>query len=216
MFTLFRGDIGYLDDPTVPAGSPTPTFAQVVLQINTPRWAGVPFVVKAGKALNERKAEIRIQFKDAPASTFMFNGQSCARNELVLRLQPSEAVYFKINVKMPGLSSQPLQSELDLTYNKRYPGTYNPDAYTRLVLEALRGNQSTFVRNDELEAAWKIFDPVLAAIEQSRAATSPRQSESVTLHPYVYGSRGPERALEVLRGLGITRNANYAWAPGGK
>jgi glucose-6-phosphate 1-dehydrogenase len=83
------------------------------------RWAGVPFVMKAGKALNERKAEIRIQFKDAPASGFMFDGQTCARNELVLRLQPAEAVYFKINVKKPGLSATPLQSELDLTYNER-------------------------------------------------------------------------------------------------
>ena len=115
-----RGDIGYLDDPTVPTGSKTPTFAQVVLHVNTPRWDGVPFIMKAGKALNARKAEVRIQFKDAPASQFMFDGQTCPRNELVLSLQPTDAVYLKINVKKPGLSSMPLQSELDLSYVNRY------------------------------------------------------------------------------------------------
>lgn len=91
-----KGDKGYLDDPTVPAGSNTPTFAQAVLRVHTPRWEGVPFIMKAGKALDERKAEIRIQFKDPPAAGFLFDNQGCPRNELVMRLQPSEAVYMKV------------------------------------------------------------------------------------------------------------------------
>jgi len=220
------GDAGYLDDPTVPAGSSTPTFAQVVLHVNTPRWDGVPFIMKAGKALNARKAEVRIQFKDAPAAAFMFDGQACPRNELVISLQPTEAVYLKINVKKPGLSSEPFQTELDLSYKKRFPSTYNPDAYTRLVLEALRGNQSTFVRNDELEEAWRIFDPLLAAIDRARGSSSSSSSSrgstsrpasasastaAITVHPYVYGSRGPDRAQEVLQVLGFARNEEYIW-----
>jgi glucose-6-phosphate 1-dehydrogenase len=91
-----KGDVGYLDDPTVPSGSRTPTFAQAILHIHTPRWEGVPFIMKAGKALEQRKGEIRIQFKNSPAASFMFGGASIPRNELVLRLQPSEAMYLKV------------------------------------------------------------------------------------------------------------------------
>lgn len=115
-----KGNEGYLQDRTVPEDSLTPTFAQAVLRINTPRWEGVPFIMKAGKALDERKAEVRIQFKDAPAGSFMFSGQAVPRNELVFRLQPDEAVYMKVNVKKPGLFSNITQSELDLTYSSRF------------------------------------------------------------------------------------------------
>ena len=153
----------YLDDPTVPAGSKTPTFASVVLYVNNDRWRGVPFVLKAGKALNERKAEVRryfhdvtdfisktgpislsayrsqpkcssrrrmmktrtgwriaisshphiaqvrIQLRDIPAAEEVFDGKSVPRNELVVRLQPNEAVYLKTNMKTPGLGTDPLQ-----------------------------------------------------------------------------------------------------------
>mmetsp|Transcript_3215 Transcript_3215/g.4995 ORF Transcript_3215/g.4995 Transcript_3215/m.4995 type:complete len:519 (+) Transcript_3215:83-1639(+) len=197
-----KGNEGYLDDKTVPNGSITPTFAQAVLRVHTPRWEGVPFIMKAGKALDERKAEIRIQFKDAPASTFVFDGQTCPRNELVLRLQPSEAVYFKVNVKKPGLFTTLQQSELDLSYHTRYPDVYSPDAYTRLLLDTLRGSQATFVRSDELEASWRIFDPLLKQIE----------SEKRKPLPYTYGSRGPPEADEMLERSGITRHGEYSWA----
>ncbi len=99
------------DDPTITnKDTNTPTFAVIRLKINTPRWHGVPFILKAGKALNERKAEMRIQFKDAPASEFLFAGEKCPRNELVMRMQPHEAVYLKTNVKSPGFSGTPIQS----------------------------------------------------------------------------------------------------------
>ena len=108
-------EVAYTDDPTVPNDSVTPTFATIVLWINNPRWDGVPFIIKAGKALNERKAEIRIQFKSAPAVTTMFglgggdsNDNEIAPNELVMKLQPEEAVYVKTNVKSPGLTTKPI------------------------------------------------------------------------------------------------------------
>ena len=92
---------GYADDPTIEnKETNTPTFAVLKLYVNTPRWAGVPFIMKAGKALDERKSEMRIQFKDAPAATFLFSGQDCPRNELVMRLQPKEAIYVKTNLKV--------------------------------------------------------------------------------------------------------------------
>lgn len=108
---------GYLDDPTVPKGSNTPTFACAVLRIRNDRWDGVPFIMKSGKALNERKAEVRIQFKDVSGDIF---DNKCARNELVIRVQPDEAVYLKISTKQPGMNFMPVETELDLTYKNRY------------------------------------------------------------------------------------------------
>lgn len=109
--------MGYLDDPTVPAGSKTPTFALAVLQIKNERWDGVPFILRCGKALNERKAEVRIQYRDVPGD--IFGGRS-KRNEMVIRVQPGEALYVKMMTKSPGITFDMEETELDLTYNQRY------------------------------------------------------------------------------------------------
>lgn len=116
---LFEGDakLSYLDDPTVPEGSITPTYAMAVLKINNERWDGVPFILKCGKALNERKAEVRIQFRDVPGD--IFSGKP-KRNELVIRVQPGEALYVKMMVKTPGMAFDMEETELDLTYSSRY------------------------------------------------------------------------------------------------
>ena len=102
-------------------GSVTPTFACTCLRIKNERWDGVPFIIKSGKALNERKAEIRIQFKDVPGD--IFDGV-CNRNELVIRVQPDEAIYFKFNTKKPGMNYSPEETELDLTYKNRYEACF--------------------------------------------------------------------------------------------
>mmetsp|Transcript_45217 Transcript_45217/g.102383 ORF Transcript_45217/g.102383 Transcript_45217/m.102383 type:complete len:518 (-) Transcript_45217:42-1595(-) len=199
------GRPGYLDDDSIKdkeRAKRVATFAQVVMWINNPRWEGVPFIVKAGKALNERKAEIRIQFKDAPASKFMFDGQKCPRNELVMRLQPDEAVYMKVNVKEPGLASKPVQSELDLSYKSRYEEIYSPDAYTRLLLEALRGNQENFVRSDNLLESWKLFTPLLEELDKE-----------IPLE-YRYGSRGPQAADDKVHSIGFHYDPEYKWKSG--
>lgn len=107
----------YRDDPTVPDDSLTATFALARCRINNERWDGVPFFLRCGKALNERKAEIRIQFREVPGD--IFNGQ-CKRNELVIRVQPNEAVYIKFMTKEPGMTFNLSETELDLTYKNRY------------------------------------------------------------------------------------------------
>jgi glucose-6-phosphate 1-dehydrogenase len=144
---------GYHDDETITnKESNCPTFAAVRCFINNPRWSGVPILFKAGKALNERKAEMRIQFKDAPAGEYLF-GAPVPRNELVIKLQPDEAIYMKSNIKTPGFFSAPIQSELQVQYDTRYfahSETRNPDAYSRLILDVLRGKSAAFVRSDEL------------------------------------------------------------------
>jgi glucose-6-phosphate 1-dehydrogenase len=131
----------------VPKDSVCPTFAAIVLFVNSPRWEGVPFVLKAGKgtfparkpwlqlsrvkadinrvpALNEQKTEIRVQYKDVTSGIF----KDVARNELVVRVQPGEAVYLKMNAKAPGLQMKTVPTELDLTYKRRFSDLKIPEA----------------------------------------------------------------------------------------
>ncbi|KAF8621625.1 hypothetical protein AX15_007643 [Amanita polypyramis BW_CC] len=196
-----NGKPGYLDDSTVPPNSICPTFAACTLWINNPRWEGVPFILKAGKALNEAKVEIRIQFKDVTQGIF----KDIARNELVIRIQPSEAVYLKCNTKTPGLYTRAIPAEMDLTYKKRFADTHIPEAYEALILDALRGDHSNFVRHDELDAAWKIFTPVLHWID---GVDGPRPKP----HSYPYGSRGPKDLEQFVEKYGYKRSMDaYFW-----
>ncbi|KAH9745271.1 glucose-6-phosphate 1-dehydrogenase 1 [Citrus sinensis] len=113
----------YIDDPTVPKDSLTPTFAAAALFINNARWDGVPFLMKAGKALHTKRAEIRVQFRHVPGNLYKRNfgtDLDKATNELVLRLQPDEAIYLKINNKVPGLGMRLDRSDLNLLYRSSY------------------------------------------------------------------------------------------------
>ncbi|KAF8408377.1 hypothetical protein HHK36_007526 [Tetracentron sinense] len=192
---------GYIDDPTVPDNSNTPTFATVILRIHNERWEGVPFILKAGKALNSRKAEIRVQFKDVPGDIFKCKKQG--RNEFVIRLQPSEAMYMKLTVKKPGLDMSTIQSELDLSYGQRYQEVTIPEAYERLILDTIRGDQQHFVRRDELKAAWEIFTPLLHRIDDGEMKPL----------PYKSGSRGPVEADSLLEKAGYVQTHGYIWIP---
>ncbi|KAL8043763.1 hypothetical protein ABFX02_08G006300 [Erythranthe guttata] len=192
---------GYKDDPTVPDNSNTPTFATVILRIHNERWEGVPFILKAGKALNSRKAEIRVQFKDVPGD--IFKCQKQGRNEFVIRLQPSEAIYMKLTVKQPGLEMSTVQSELDLSYRQRYQGVVIPEAYERLILDTIKGDQQHFVRRDELKAAWEIFTPLLHSIDKGEFKSL----------PYKPGSRGPAQADQLLERAGYVQTHGYIWIP---
>lgn len=199
----------YTADEGVPEDSKTPTFASTVLYIDNSRWEGVPFIMRAGKALNERKSEIRMQFKRAPGAGLLFPGvgvgsHGLERNELVMRLQPNEAVYLKMNIKEPGLVGTPTLSELDLSYRDRYPDKFSalPDAYTRLMLQVLRGDSSAFVRDDELREAWRIFTPLLHAVD--KGAIEPIK--------YKAFSRGPKEFDQLTEKLGYVYAGDaYKW-----
>ncbi|KAM4738347.1 glucose-6-phosphate 1-dehydrogenase-like [Anableps anableps] len=190
--------LGYLDDPTVPKDSCTPTFATVVLYVQNERWDGVPFILRCGKALNERKAEVRLQFTDVPGDIF---AERCQRNELVVRVQPDEAIYLKMMTKRPGVFFSPEETELDLTYKSRYKNVKLPDAYERLILDVFCGNQMHFVRSDELREAWRIFTPLLHQIEAAK-----RQPI-----PYTYGSRGPSESDDLIQRVGFRYEGTYKW-----
>jgi len=200
-YVAANGKPGYLDDDSVPRDSVCPTFAVTTLWINNPRWEGVPFILKAGKALNEAKVEVRIQFKDVTSGIF----KDISRNELVIRIQPSEAVYLKMNTKAPGLRTRAVPVDMDLTYKRRFGEVHIPEAYEALILDALKGDHSNFVRGDELEAAWKIFTPILHWIE-GKAGPKPKPL------PYDYGSRGPASLDEFVQKYGFRRSEEaYSW-----
>nr|XP_032633845.1 glucose-6-phosphate 1-dehydrogenase [Chelonoidis abingdonii] len=183
---------------------PCPVSAVVLLGVGGPSSVsnlsspGVPFVLRCGKALNERKAEVRLQFRDVPGDIFQ---RQCKRNELVIRVQPNEAVYTKMMTKKPGMFFDPEESELDLTYGNRYKDVKLPDAYERLILDVFCGNQMHFVRSDELREAWRIFTPLLHKIE----------SERIKPIPYCYGSRGPPEADELMKRVGFQYEGTYRW-----
>ncbi|KAF8378034.1 hypothetical protein HHK36_029367 [Tetracentron sinense] len=173
----------YTDDKTVPKNSLTPTFAAAALFIDNARWDGVPFLMKAGKALHTKRAEIRVQFRDVPGNLYKRGfGMDLDRstNELVIRVQPDEAIYLKINNKVPGLGMRLDRSNLNLHYAARYSKEI-PDAYERLLLDAIEGERRLFIRSDELDAAWELFTPLLKELEEKK----------IIPEYYPYGSRGP-------------------------
>ncbi|UXI22214.1 hypothetical protein NH340_JMT08157 [Sarcoptes scabiei] len=200
-----RGDygqlqMGYRDDKTVPNDSLTPTFCVARCRINNERWEGVPFVLRCGKALNERKTEIRIQFREVSGDIF---DKQCRRNELVIRVQPEEAIYIKMMTKAPGISFHLEETELDLTYKNRYKDVILPDAYERLILDVFIGSQMHFVRTDELNEAWRIFTPLLEEIEKKK----------IVPLPYNRGSRGPRQADHFCLANDFKFYGKYRWKP---
>ena len=160
----------------------------------------MPFILKAGKALDESKVEIRLQFRPVPGAS----KQSVARNELVFRVQPTEAIYLKMNTKFPGLKSEAVVTDLDLTYRRRFSNVQIPQAYESLLLDCLQGDHSNFVRDDELDEAWQIFTPLLKSIDEGK----------VPIHEYKYGSRGPTAAEKLVKEKGYVRSQadeKYTW-----
>jgi len=193
---------GYQDDPDIERvnakrghASRCPTFAVCVLYLDNERWSGVPFIMKAGKALESQSTIVRIQFKKAPSGS-LFGDQP--QNELVIRIQPNEAIYYKILAKMPGLTQRAKdvqQTVLDLDLKKRFELRRTPEAYEKLIHDVIQGESHNFVRRDELEQAWRIFDPLLHALEQ----------EGRVPETYAFGSRGPHKADALIDRMGFRR-----------
>jgi glucose-6-phosphate 1-dehydrogenase len=178
---------GYRDDPTIEnQETVTPTYACIRTWVNSETWHGVPFVMEAGKALNERLCEARLYFR----------GGEKGNNALVFRLQPSPSMFFTTNMKTPGFSDSPVSCHVGVDYtNADEDGNEIklPEAYTKLVLDVLRGKQANFVRDDELLEAWKRFTPLL------------HQQESMGVRPAVYakGTEGPEEREKFLQAMGV-------------
>jgi glucose-6-phosphate 1-dehydrogenase len=183
----------YTEEAGVQPDSITPTFAAAALRVNNERWREVPFLVRAGKGLDARVNEIHIQFRPKSRNLFGEILPALPENELVIRIQPDEAIYFRIANKVPGLDLAVAGSDLDLRYESAFREMI-PDAYECLLLDALHGDKSSFIRNDELAAAWDIFTPVLHELGQKR----------IRPEPYDFGGHGPAAADRLAERYGMT------------
>ncbi len=169
---------GYLEE-LEDGESGTETFIALRAEIDTWRWAGVPFYLRTGKRMGERRSEIVIQFKPVPHS--IFGEREPQPNRLVIRLQPDEAVRLFLQIKEPGPGGLRIKSlPLNLSYAENFTLRY-PDAYERLLMDVVRGNLALFMRRDEVEAAWAWVDGIIAAWAETE--TKPE--------PYAAGSDGP-------------------------
>jgi glucose-6-phosphate 1-dehydrogenase len=166
---------GYRDEPDAPQHSRTETFVALKAEIDTWRWAGVPFYLRTGKRMADRLAEIVVRFKPIPHSIFNQPTSSFQPNSLVIRLQPDEGLSLNLMAKTPGDSMRLKQAELELDFREQFKAP-RMEAYERLLLDVLRGQLTLFMRGDELEAAWEWVEPILDHWEQDDSAPVPYSS----------------------------------------
>ncbi|EKF40912.1 glucose-6-phosphate 1-dehydrogenase [Nitratireductor indicus C115] len=174
--------------------SDTETFVAIKAEVENWRWAGVPFYLRTGKRLATRVSEIVIQFKPIPHSIFGDGAGKVFANQLVIRLQPDEGVKQWIMIKDPGPGGMRLRHiPLDMSFAQSF-NVRNPDAYERLIMDVIRGNQTLFMRRDEVEAAWRWIDPILAAWDDNQ---QPAQG-------YTAGTWGPSASIALIERDGRT------------
>src|SRR5690606_19374774 len=177
---------GYLDELGQP--SHTETFVALKAQVQNWRWAGVPFYLRTGKRLPARSSEIVITFRPIPHSVFDASAGPLTQNRLVVRLQPDEGVKLWLMIKDPGPGGMRLHNvPLDMSFAEAF-GARHPDAYERLLLDVVRGQQTLFMRRDEVEAAWSWIDPILEAWREGGDAPK----------PYTAGTWGPSAAVALI------------------
>lgn len=161
---------GYKQAEGIAKGSKTPTYAAVRFNIDNWRWKGVPFYIRSGKALGHKITKILVEFKSPPHLLFnLQEGDRFARNVLALCLQPDEGIHLKFEAKIPGTAQAFRSVDMEFHYKAAFDEPIS-DAYERLILDAIQGDASLFTRSDEIEAAWRIFDPVIAGYESPGGA----------------------------------------------
>jgi glucose-6-phosphate 1-dehydrogenase len=177
---------GYLDEPGIGADSHTETFIALKAKINNWRWSGVPFYLRTGKRMHEYVSEVVINFYSLPHAIYPASEHGESVNRLYIRLQPQESIELHLMAKQAGEKNvlKPVKLDLDLA------GTdaRHLDAYERLLMDVVRGNQTLFVRRDELNAAWQWVEPIMNAWEASDKA----------LEPYTAGTSGPAAARDLI------------------
>ena len=183
--------IGLLDEEGFSKESITETYAAITLEIDTRRWAGVPFFLRTGKRLPRRVTEVALVFKRAPHLPFDATmTEELGKNALVLRIQPDEGITLRFGSKVPGSAMEVRDVNMDFSYGSAFAED-SPEAYERLILDVLLGEPSLFPVNAEVELSWRILDPVL---EHWAAEGKPE--------PYESGTWGPASAQEMVHRLG--------------
>ncbi|MHB8340382.1 MAG: glucose-6-phosphate dehydrogenase [Mycobacteriales bacterium] len=178
---------GYVEEKDVPSTSTTETYAAVRLEVQTRRWAGVPFYLRTGKRLPRRVTEIAVLFQRAPHLPFALTDvEELGQNQLVVRVQPDEGVTLRFGSKVPGSAMEVRDVSMDFLYGEAFTES-SPEAYERLILDVLLGDATLFPRNEEVEMSWRVIDP----LEEFWATAGPPER-------YPGGSWGPAAANEML------------------
>ncbi|MFN2507225.1 MAG: glucose-6-phosphate dehydrogenase [Chthoniobacterales bacterium] len=180
---------GYREEKNVKPDSQTETFVALRLSIDNWRWADVPVYMRVGKRLPKSGTEISVHFKKAPPVLFNKESQALGHNVLVIRIQPDEGISLRMQAKMPGTSFRIEPVKMDFHYGTSF-GKASPEAYERLLLDAMSGDATLFARRDEVEQAWAFIDP----IEQTWAAAE----DAPPLFQYPAGAWGPDEADDLL------------------
>lgn len=181
---------GYLNEEGANKNSNTESFVAIKAEIDNWRWAGVPFYLRTGKRMPKKHSEIVVHFKSQPHNIFKDSHSELPANKLTIRLQPDEGVELQMMNKIPGIASKMLiqENKLDLSFTETYEDSRVVDAYERLILEVLNGNQSLFVSRDEVEAAWTWVDSIIGAWNDSNEAPK----------GYPAGSWGPVSSVSLI------------------
>lgn len=189
-FVAGKAAPGYLEEEGARPNSKTETFVAIKVDIDNWRWAGVPFYLRTGKRMASKLSEVVISFKPQPHNIFHATYSHLPANKLIIRLQPDEGVEIQVLNKIPGLgeSMRLQESKLDLSFDETFKSQRIADAYERLLLEAMLGNQYLFVRRDEVEHAWKWVDGILDAWKTSNEPPKTYQA----------GSWGPVASISML------------------
>jgi glucose-6-phosphate 1-dehydrogenase len=183
--------VGLLDEEGFSKDSTTETFAAITLEVDTRRWAGVPFYLRTGKRLGRRVTEIALVFKRAPHLPFDATmTDELGANALVIRVQPDEGITLRFGSKVPGSAMEVRDVNMDFSYGSAF-AEESPEAYERLILDVLLGEPSLFPVSEEVELAWEILDPALD-----------HWAEHGKPDPYEAGTWGPASAFEMLRRTG--------------
>jgi glucose-6-phosphate 1-dehydrogenase len=180
---------GYREEDGVAKDSRTETYAALRLHVSNWRWAGVPFYLRTGKRLARKVTEIAVTLKPIPHLAFQSSGSvGVQSNQIVLTVQPDEGVSVSLGAKIPGSRMRIRPVNMEFRYGTSFLSE-SPEAYERLILDAMRGDATLFTRNDEIEALWGIIDPILTGWHEDTSSSMPE---------YSAGSAGPEQANELL------------------
>jgi glucose-6-phosphate 1-dehydrogenase len=180
---------GYIDEEGVPDDSRTETYAAICLEVHNWRWAGVPIYLRTGKRLARKVTEIAVALKPIPHLAFQSKGSVGVQpNQLILTVQPNEGVSLSLGAKIPGSTMRIRPVNMEFLYGSAFM-SQSPEAYERLILDAMRGDATLFTRNDEVDAQWTIIDPILEAW---------RGTDDRPVATYEAGTAGPADADELI------------------
>ncbi len=183
----------YREEPGVDKNSQTETYVAMKAFIDNWRWSGIPFYIRTGKYMPTRVTEIVVHFKSTPQYLFKSNNDNADKdNILVLRIQPDEGILLKFGIKTPGAGFETKSVNMDFHYSD-YADIFIPEAYERLLLDAVQDDATLYPRSDGVEEAWKIIDPILKEWETNK---------DIKLYGYPAGTWGPENAEEIIEGTG--------------